>query len=75
MFDYFKPPELPTFDSKANTISAEVRLFAAFCLAFGDKLNGQISWCGQCPKEKEEERNAYSLSSAEGLPLGISNKK
>lgn len=75
MFDYFKPPELPTFDSKANTISAEVRLFAAFCLAFGDKLNGQFSRCDQCPKEKEEERNAYSLSSAEGLPLGISNKK
>lgn len=25
VFDYFKPPELPTFDSKANTISAEVQ--------------------------------------------------
>lgn len=24
VFDYFKPPEPPTFDSKANTISAEV---------------------------------------------------
>lgn len=75
MFDYFKPPELPTFDSKANTISAEVRLFAAFCLAFGDKLNGLISRYGECPKEKEEERNAYSFSSAKGLPLSISNEK
>lgn len=25
VFDYFKPPELPTFDSKANTISSEVQ--------------------------------------------------
>jgi len=25
VFDYFKPPEPPTFDSKANTISAEVQ--------------------------------------------------
>ena len=29
VFDYFKPPQPPTFDSKANTITAEVRFLAS----------------------------------------------